>query len=352
MIKPLIFTLLSAFLFTSLTAQKDIRKGYIIDLQGDTVHGMIDFQGDMNNSTECIFYGEKAQPVTYKPFDIQGYRFNGGKFYVSKKVEANDTVFEIFAEYIVDATKDLFYYRDMKGFHYLISFDDSTLVEIPYEEKVIRKNGEKYLYESTKHIGYLKTYFADCPEIIPDIETISKPERKNLTALATKYHEITCGDTGCIVYEKPKTGFRIGFEPMFSSLKLSGIKGYNNQYGGLLYFWMPRANENLFLKTGILKTELSGGTELYRIPLKLEYVFPRKIIQPKLGAGINIYTLKIPEYQLSGETIMLAASGGFLIKLNEHFKIDIDFETDIVMLNYKTDLFMSHSLRGGLIIMI
>lgn len=159
--KHLIFTLFSAFLFTPLVAQEDIRKGFIIDSVGDTIHGMIDFQGDMKNSEECIFYDKNAQPITYKPFDIQGYRFNGGKFYVSKKVEANDTLFEIFAEYIVDATKDLFYYRDMKGFHYLISYDDSTLVEIPYKEKVIRKNGEKYLYESTKHIGYLKTYFDD-----------------------------------------------------------------------------------------------------------------------------------------------------------------------------------------------
>ncbi len=313
---------------------------------------MIDFQGDMKNSEECIFFDKNAQPNTYKPFDIQGYRFNGGKFYVSKKVEANDTVFEIFAEYIVNATKDLFYYRDMKGFHYLISYDDSTLVEIPFKEKVIRKNGEKYLYKSTKHIGYLKTYFADCMEIIPEIESISKPGRKNLTALATKYHKITCGDTECIVYEKPKPGFRIGFEPIFSTLKISGIKGYNNQIGGLLYFWMPRANENLFLKAGILKTELNGGTEVYRIPLKFEYIFPQKVIQPKLGAGVNIYSLKIPEYQVHGASVMLATSGGFHIKLNKHFKIDIGFETDLVMLNYQTDLFMSHSLRGGLIIMI
>ena len=70
-----------------LTAQPDFREGYVINNQGDTLRGTIDYRGDLMMGSICRFLDPAGRIQEFSPDSIASYRFNDGKFYVSKDVE-------------------------------------------------------------------------------------------------------------------------------------------------------------------------------------------------------------------------------------------------------------------------
>ncbi len=329
-------------------AQKDLRKGYIITNSGDTLSGMINFQGDIKNSKECVFYPEKDKKEEFHPFDIYGYRFEGGKYYVSKFTEEDEK--QIFAEYLVRGQKDLFYYRDNIGNHYLLSKNDSVLIEIPYEEKVVTIDGKTYLQESKEHIGFLKSYFSDCPSVYREIEIMKKPDKNNMISITKKYHDEICGENSCIVYKKNKIPVKFAVEPRLEMTHFKGETGFFNQYGGLIYLWLPESNENLYFKTGFLYSKYENDISLYKVPLRFEYVFPYKVFRPKFDLGLNTYFSQNQAYS-EGLALTLAASGGFLVRITKFMYADIDIETDIIQFTFDTGFLISHSFGFGIFVM-
>ncbi|KPK79477.1 MAG: hypothetical protein AMS27_17980 [Bacteroides sp. SM23_62_1] len=147
------------------SCQADFRPGYIITLENDTIHGLIDFRGDMINAQICSFKKhKKAEKTNYKPFEIKAYRFTGDKYYISRYVKQTEETVPVFIEYLVDGIADLYYYRDTKNIdHYFIEKEDSTLVELTNERKmIVVDNGHYkgyYDIQTRRHIGILK-YFS------------------------------------------------------------------------------------------------------------------------------------------------------------------------------------------------
>lgn len=61
---------------TMAMAQKNLREGYVITLQGDTLRGVIDFRTISMNMKRCVFKEDGATEFkTYLPGEIEGYRF-------------------------------------------------------------------------------------------------------------------------------------------------------------------------------------------------------------------------------------------------------------------------------------
>jgi len=340
--------LLLAFINVSLllSAQEDLRDGFIISIHGDTIKGILKFQNDIRNSKVCVYYSDSKTKKKLRPFDIEGYVFENGKYYVSKYILEPDTIYKVFAEYLVKGQKDLFYYRDYSGSHYLISASDSSLIEIPYKRETLSIEGTSYLRESTRHIGMLKAYFSDCASIYSQIENLKKPDSKNLISITKAYHEAVCGENTCVVYKKQKLPLRIGFEPRVGLTRFRDDTSYSMQYGGLFYIWLPESNENLYFKFGFLYSERDNNISMYKIPLQFEYVYPNKIIRPKFGLGLNAYTLKNPTYT-EEKALTLAASGGFLLRLSDFAYMDFNIETDILQFTYESEFFISHSFGMG-----
>jgi hypothetical protein len=340
------FLLLLNFVTISILLNaQDLREGYIFT-KGDTIKGILKFQGDIGNSKECIFISEIEREKILLPFEIDGYKFEKGKYYMSKYLIKSDTTQKIFAEYLVKGQKDLFYYRDYSGFHYLIDANDSSLIEIPYKQEIVNIDGKSYLRESKQHIGLLKLYFSDCPSIYSQIEDLNKPDAKNLISITKTYHELVCGENSCVVYKKQKMPLKIAVEPRFELTKFKGESGYFKQYGGLVYIWLPKSNENLYLKSGVLYSKHYDDISMYKIPLKFEYMFPKKIVRPKLDLGVNVYSLKNPGYT-EGMGLTLAASGGLMVTLTKFMYFDLSIETDILAFTYETDFFISYSFGVG-----
>ena len=341
--------LLNIVTISILLNAQDLRKGYIFS-KGDTINGILKFQGDIRNSKECILISDRETEKLLLPFEIDGYMFEKGKYYVSKYLVKSDTTLKVFAEYLIKGQKDLFYYRDYTGFHYLINANDSSLIEIPYKQEVVYIDGKSYLRESKQHIGLLKSYFSDCPSIYSQIEKLKKPDSKNLISITKKYHEVVCGENSCIVYKKQKTPLKIAVEPRFELTKFQGESDYFRQHGGLVYIWLPVSNENLYLKSGVLYSKHDNDISMYKIPLQFEYVFPKKIVRPKLDLGVNIYSTKIPNYT-QGMALTLAASGGLMVTLTKFMYLNLSIETDILKFTYETEFFISNSFGIGTFIL-
>ena len=69
-------------------AQTNPKPGYVIKNNGDTIRGNIDFRTNEKLSKQCVFWADGGSGgMTYKPGDIEGFRFdNGGKYFVTRRL--------------------------------------------------------------------------------------------------------------------------------------------------------------------------------------------------------------------------------------------------------------------------
>ena len=69
-------------------AQTNPKPGYVIKNNGDTIRGNVDFRTNEKLSKQCVFWADGGSGgMTYKPGDIEGFRFdNGGKYFVTRRL--------------------------------------------------------------------------------------------------------------------------------------------------------------------------------------------------------------------------------------------------------------------------
>lgn len=225
------FLCMSAFVWfwTIASAQTNFRPGFIITLQKDTVYGQIDFRTDQMNAKRCTFkMNEEAEPQTYHPFEILGYRFtDDGKYYISKsvKLKSTDVPKPVFLECLFQGMKSLYYYEvDSKTPVYFVeSGDEMIKVDAP----ALSKNVSRYQFSGQKdrYIPILHYAFEDCPELADKIDH-TPFSHKGLVNLAKEYHYAMCKS------EEDCTEFEVkNYE--------SGIKWYFMPYAGLGAYTVP-----------------------------------------------------------------------------------------------------------------
>ena len=81
--KIFFFLLLGTMMSLQMRAQVNPKPGFIITNHGDTIRGNIDFRTNEKLSKQCEFWANGGnEDTTYKPGDIEGFRFdNGGKYF-------------------------------------------------------------------------------------------------------------------------------------------------------------------------------------------------------------------------------------------------------------------------------
>jgi hypothetical protein len=285
------------FISMCMNAQTFFKPGYVIKSVGDTLFGEVDYRGD-NRMTKVCTYRHNSKDIVqhFSPDDIQGYRFKDGKYYISKVVDGK----KVFLEFLINGRVNIYYSKDKRDEdHYYIEKDSLGLAEIPYEEGLRKKEGQEYLYTSTRHFGLLALYMQDAKGMQPEIMKLKKPDHNNLIALAKDYNNAVCQGNKCIIYEKKLSPIKVGFEVALGQMFVDNyILGKFNfsQAGILAHISMPLVNENLFLKTGIIlplgkqEDPLGYGFE---IPFQIEYVYPHGIFRPKFAIGTNLPFLTI-----------------------------------------------------------
>lgn len=349
-----IFLIGSFFLSGILHAQTDFRSGYVIDNVGDTLFGEINYQRESALALRCEFrQNETAEKQLYHPDDIQGLRFNDSKYFVSKEVDGK----KVFLEFLINGEVNIYFYRSDSGEgssedRYFLEKDDTDLIEIPYSEKMIEKDGKSYEHKSTLHMGLLTYHLEDAPKLKSKITSITKPGHKNLIKLGKAYHEQVCEDgVECIVYEKRNPAFKLGLELVTS------ITQYNNdvvkpEIGVFLYFH-PGRTEKIFVKTGL--NAFSGITRYEQVktfwvlPLQIGYIYPKGKIRPKISYGPNMWFR--PQAFFVNEYLQFTYTweGGCNIQLSEQLFLTVTGDIDQIGMIVPSKL-LSYSGRVGLFV--
>lgn len=328
-----ISTLALALLFATnmLTAQTDFRPGYIITNAGDTVYGKIDYRGDLYMSSKCKFKYENDSICKYSPHDIHSFRFIDGKYYVSRELKDK----KAFLEYLVNGEVSFYYMRDELGNHYYVDKEGEPLKELLYRGGLhyVEDTEVEVYNKSTNHLGVLYHYMKDAPELKPKINTVTKPEHKSLVRIAEEYHTTVCSDKECLVYEKPFPKIYIIPEITAGVIRSALFENVDSDLllvaGFIGHIGMPKRNEKLFFRTGILYSRPyldKKNRNIFKIPVQIEYIYPKGIFRPRFAYGLNMYGLAgLPSCNIGGN-----------IKLSDKLSLtgnmDLEFKPRLLVL--------------------
>jgi hypothetical protein len=322
-------------LFTRLlNAQSDFRPGYIINNNDDTISGQIDYRGDLIMKNTCRFKEPGSSIIDYTPNDIKAFRFIDSKYYVVKEIQGR----KVFLEYLIKGKINIYYLYSDNAEHYYIDKENEQMEEIPYDEGTTTVDGKLVYYETKTHIGLLVYYMMDAPQLQQDISTMGKPSRDNLIRLAKEYQSATCKDADCIVYEKKLPAIKLLFEPFAGVIKVRDGDSPSMYYGCNVHFWAPRTNERLYFKTGLSFFRVPVGdkkTDIVKIPLQLEYLFPGKTIRPKAGLGFDIWSRYVEtteDYQVYDNkevTYFFNLNAGLNVRINDNINLSLTGNSDM-----------------------
>lgn len=194
--KKLNFILSFLIITTMVMAQQNLREGYVITLQGDTLQGVIDFRTPAMNTKRCVFRQNGATEfTTFLPGEIDSYRFtNNGIYYVSMNISKEKDKREmVFAEYILRGNMNL----------YQIGADEMLLVNEDGNEAAFSLEEAK----NAKDVNDLRNEIGDAWLMLSKSEKASNiiwkrdKNRDNTKKAVMTYIDDVCTDGFCEVFE-------------------------------------------------------------------------------------------------------------------------------------------------------
>lgn len=330
------FTAVFLSAFSLLNGQKAFQPAYIIDLNGDTIHGLVENTGEIRNSQLCRFTDhEGSEAVEYLPGEISAYRFENGKYYESKLIQIEDEPEMVFAECLVKGLATLYYLRNEGGEFYFIEKQESGMEALTNEVKEVVVDGTKTYAPSNRYIRVLNALFSDCPEIQSSIDHV-KFNHRSLSSITSEYNAYVSEGGESIMYEqgariKFRAGPFIGYA--FNQLSMTGDElfeafdfGNSNApvFGAVMEVSSTRLGNHLSFQLG---TEFSKSdfhttyevasliypsviysydVHLQALALKIyagpKYNITNGRIRPNLGGGIMIHKYIQPDFWYVLET--------------------------------------------------
>ena len=204
--KKIILFALLAVSATMAMAQVNPKSGIIITNSGDTIRGIIDFRTNEKLSKECEFWAEgKTEGKTYKPGDIEGFRFDGnGKYFVTRKLNVDGKPRLYFAEFMVKGMMNLYCVVENSDEHFFFERKDGEMAKLTsraFRTTSTLQEVQDKMLEKKEQYGKVKYLLRDSWTAIEDM---NKPEvsRKQLVNVVRDYHKDVCTDgSTCMVYE-------------------------------------------------------------------------------------------------------------------------------------------------------
>lgn len=348
----LLFTTVLLFISFNLAfSQTEFRKGSVITKDGVTISGNVDYRGDVLMSNICKFQNTATgEIVKYSPDDLKGYYFEDGKYFVTKEINGNKSFFQL----LFEGPVNIYFSKSTGEDLYYIESAEDGLSPLPYKMRSFNSEGKTVSQPTTVHQGTLLHYMKDAPELSEKINQMGRPVDKTLVNLAKEYtRSVTKGDN-FNVFQYNKSTFKFKIEPVAGLISFSGYEKAREAdvftfdsgqmakknsiiAGAFIDVWIPSVNEKLYFRTGFLFTkgavydyvyilEESEGVRVtkeknvIKIPLMIEYKYPKGIFRPKFGYGITL---------ASSYDISTTAMAGFDVKINKHISwsanIDFDF---------------------------
>jgi hypothetical protein len=169
----------------SVFGKQNFLPGYLINLQGDTIQGFIDYQEWSNNPEEVGFKESKYRtPVYYGSHDIHGFGVLD-KHFVSANVQREISPFKdhlleadpnlhlewvhVFLQKLVASDKSLYYLKDADDKEHFYILEDTSLTLLLHKVYIEYSNNVRKEYHNMRYIGQLTRYFWDRPDILKEI---------------------------------------------------------------------------------------------------------------------------------------------------------------------------------------
>ena len=207
--KIFFFLLLGTMMSLQMRAQVNPKPGFIITNQGDTIRGNIDFRTNERLSRQCEFWTNGSNKGnTYKPGDIEAFRFDeGGKYFVTRRLNVTGEPELYFAEFMVQGMMNLYCVASDSKEYFFFEREDGEMAQLTNRLAVRDAQEEKEsLQEKREQYGKVKTLLKDSWKAVEDMNQKDLTRRK-LVDIVRLYHNDVCTDgSTCMVYEyKEKT---------------------------------------------------------------------------------------------------------------------------------------------------
>ena len=207
--KKTILSFLCAISATMGMAQTNPRSGYVITNSGDTIRGIIDLRTNERLSKQCEFWANgEATGKTYKPGDIEGFRFdNGGKYFVSRRLNVTGTPELYFAEFMVQGKMNLYCISYSLDDYYFFEREDGEMALLT--NRTLNYTSDQSAFENQKAIkqekreqyGKVKILLQQSGKAVDDMDD-QELTKKKLVNVVRDYHNDVCTDgSKCVVYE-------------------------------------------------------------------------------------------------------------------------------------------------------
>lgn len=261
--------------------QNKISEGYIITLQGDTVHGEVKDLGLNGNVKICVFKPNDAREFSeFKPGEIHSFRFNK-KYYISKELNFERHTDSLFIEFLVDGIVNLYYFQYNYILYYLIEDEAGvqTLIKVNNNTPTSIEDEVTAKVDRYRKIGTIKTVLKDYPPIYSEVDNVYLENSRSMKNLIVSYHEGVCTDYDCIDYTKIKTqawiflGFSFGLKK--SALHFGGKDGIFKyvENADLETFWSAYYSMDFSLTIPSLSEKISMQSKLEFSKEKFKYTY-------------------------------------------------------------------------------
>ena len=212
--KKIIILGLSLLLTAVAAAQTNPQRGYVITNNGDTIRGVIDFRTNERMSKQCDFWADGGgEGKTYKPGDIEGFRFDdNGKYFVTRRLNLDGEPQLYFAEFMVQGKMNLYCVADKYNEHFFFEREDGEMAQLTNRSLISSsslQDAQDHQREARTQYGKVKFLLQDSRAAINDMNDMDM-SRKKLVSIVRDYHNDVCTDgSSCIVYEYKEKSDRL-----------------------------------------------------------------------------------------------------------------------------------------------
>lgn len=195
--------------------QKNLSSGYVIQTNGDTLSGFIDYRNWGKNPKQVTFKASKsANAIGYTPLDIvefgvadecykgaivqteiSPFRTNE----LTNDKEPNFRTDTVFLQTMIQGPKSLFHYKTQAGKDQFYIEENDNYTFLLQKKYVKEVRGKRTMAENKAYLSELLNYLDDCPTINAKIKEL-KYTKKELEKLFVAYYD--CIDTPIPFHKK------------------------------------------------------------------------------------------------------------------------------------------------------
>ena len=276
------FFLVALLLFATTSFSQELREGYIVNLEGETIYGELGKPPRASKFRQCIFY-EGDERTVYYPKDLQSYGFTNGDKFVSINIEyiqetENETLVRnnsFFGKVVVESKVSLYLNGDKpivgKDGKFYDLLEDRKIVGIS-DDKLDDTRGNATIAKevSTKWKGTLGRLMFDCEESLKTLERMdfSNPGIRNLVI---GYNECISAESISLAEKKPAIG--ISLIPKYGVLSAK-LKASSNEDGARFFNSSYSASQSLpIFEIGLHFPRISDRLSLNIVAFSPDFTF-------------------------------------------------------------------------------